>query len=120
MKKILLVCFFWLFALAGFSQNQITEYEYWIDDDIANRTSVNLSSPSNNIAINELVDLSTVSDGLHSISIRFKDTNKVWSNTVNKLFTKREALAPSQSLHTLQYWFDNDLENGWYFGENGV
>ena len=111
MKKILLVCFFWLFALAGFSQNQITEYEYWIDDDIANRTSVNLSSPSNNIAINELVDLSTVSDGLHSISIRFKDTNKVWSNTVNKLFTKREALAPSQSLHTLQYWFDNDLEN---------
>nr|WP_290642343.1 PKD domain-containing protein [Labilibaculum sp.] len=111
MKKILLVCFFWLFALAGFSQNQITEYEYWIDDDIANRTSVNLSSPSNNIAINELVDLSTVSDGLHSISIRFKDTNKVWSNTVNKLFTKRETLAPSQSLHTLQYWFDNDLEN---------
>ncbi|WP_421920649.1 PKD domain-containing protein [Marinifilum sp.] len=111
MRKILYLCILWLITLPVMAQNQIREYEYWIDGDIANRQLVVLSSPSSEVNISELLDINALVDGLHSVEIRFKDSNNAWSSVVNKQFVKRTASTASHQLSKMEYWFDNDIAN---------
>lgn len=49
----------------------ITALEYWLDENSSSRTSRNLT-PSNPYNWEELVELGAVTDGLHTLNVRFR------------------------------------------------
>nr|MCR5038164.1 hypothetical protein [Bacteroidales bacterium] len=55
--------------------NTITQQLYWLDGDISSAQ-----------AVTSTVDISGLLPGLHSYSIRVKDSNGLWSSVVTKYF----------------------------------
>jgi Zn-dependent metalloprotease len=62
----------------------MSTYEYWFDNNYFGKTDGLLSGPTPNF--NESIDVSTLKSGLHSIHIRFKDNNNLWSSVVSTIF----------------------------------
>ena len=73
----------------------ITALEYWLDENSSSRTSRNLT-PSNPSNWEELVELGAVTDGLHTLNVRFRDEFGKWTAVVSKFFFKnRDQLIPA-------------------------
>lgn len=78
---------------------QITGGEYWIDGDIAARKAL---SPGTTI------DISSLSPGLHKLTVRVKDSKGLWSNQIARLFyVMPDAHADATSVAAAEYWIDN-------------
>ncbi len=78
---------------------QITGGEYWIDGDIAARKAL---SPGTTI------DISSLSPGLHKLSVRVKDSKGLWSNQIARLFyVMPDAHADATSVAAAEYWIDD-------------
>ena len=91
---------------------KIVEFEYWFDDDYANK----IVSPASNAAsfsINTNEDISTLSDGLHAINTRFKDEENNWSSIQSDFFYKipLNLNIISPKIVEFEYWFDDDYAN---------
>jgi len=86
----------------------ISGVEYWFDDDFSNR----VVAPSNEYTFLELYKLMSTSNldaGLHTVHIRFKDTNGKYSSVISQPFEKTEGVAyKEKTLIAYQYWFDDD------------
>ena len=80
----------------------ISEREYWFDGHIGERQSLD-----NSVATIDIPDLSM---GVHSITVRVKDNNNLWSSAVTKYF-----LVPQKTTETsivrYMYWIDDDIDN---------
>ena len=73
----------------------ITALEYWLDENSSSRTSRNLT-PSNPYNWEELVDIGSVTDGLHTLNVRFRDEFGKWTAVVSQFFFKnRDQLIPA-------------------------
>ena len=73
----------------------ITALEYWLDENSSSRTSRNLT-PSNPYNWEELVELGAVTDGLHTLNVRFRDEFGKWTAVVSQFFFKnRDQLIPA-------------------------
>ena len=78
---------------------QITGGEYWIDGDIASRKAL---SPGTTI------DISSLSPGLHKLTVRVKDGKGLWSNQIARLFyVMPDAHADATSVAAAEYWIDD-------------
>lgn len=78
---------------------QITGGEYWIDGDIAARKAL---SPGTTI------DISSLSPGLHKLTVRMKDGKGLWSNQIARLFyVMPDAHADATSVAAAEYWIDD-------------
>ncbi|MCR5042637.1 MAG: InlB B-repeat-containing protein [Bacteroidaceae bacterium] len=78
---------------------QITGGEYWIDGDIAARKAL---SPGTTI------DISSLSPGLHKLTVRVKDSKGLWSNQIARLFyVMPDAHADATSVAAAEYWIDD-------------
>lgn len=78
---------------------QITGGEYWIDGDIAARKAL---SPGTTI------DISSLSLGLHKLTVRVKDSKGLWSNQIARLFyVMPDAHADATSVAAAEYWIDD-------------
>ena len=88
-------------------QNVLTA-EYFIDSDpgFDNGVAINVS-PSTNILLVENVNLSGLSDGLHTIGIRSKSNTGEWSQTHSSILFVSSALSQSQ-LSRFEYFIDAD------------
>lgn len=88
---------------------KIVAYQYWIDNDYAN--AVVVTTPVNQqVSINELISMNSVSIGIHSFNIRFKENNEVWSSVLSHLFYKPSEQIIGQNLITeYRYWFNDDF-----------
>jgi hypothetical protein len=88
---------------------KIVAYQYWIDNDYAN--AVEVSTPVNQqVIINELISMNSLSLGIHNFNIRFKDENKVWSSVMSHLFYKQAEQIVGQNLITeYRYWLNDDF-----------
>ena len=91
---------------------KIVEFEYWFDDDYANK----IVSPASNAAsfsINTNEDVSTLPDGLHAINTRFKDEENNWSSIQSDFFYKipLNLNIISPKIVEFEYWFDDDYAN---------
>lgn len=91
----------------------ISSYEYWFDQDYANRTQVSIP-PVETLELNTQIPTSNLPPGLHTLNIRFYDYGGVneepsWSPALSQYFHK---LPPSsfedRSIVQYEYWFDND------------
>lgn len=102
--------FFMKFGGNSVSQgNSIHHYEYWFDNDYSTAVQV----PVANLALLNLdseVSSVQLSQGLHTISIRFRDASGIWSSVATAFFLKfNDTYAITQGVAEFEYWFDDDV-----------
>ena len=107
MKRIryLLIAAAALISTAAAAQtNDIVERKYWLDGDIAQ--AQDLAPDHANI------DISALKPGIHSLSVRVKDAEGLWSSQVARYFIKPYAdnSASTNSIVQHQYWIDGNLQ----------
>lgn len=98
MNRWIIVCCFFMSGLAMMGQDGITEREYWIDQQIAEKQTL-AESPAE-------VDVSQLSMGLHSVTVRVKDNNNLWSVPVTKYFVITPPTSKATTITAREYWFD--------------
>ena len=80
----------------------ISACEYWLDGDMATRTTIGASPAP--------IDIADLAIGLHTFTIRAQDNNGVWSSPVTKYFIKEAVVEPT-TIARYMYWFDDDETN---------
>ncbi len=79
------------------------KYEYWADGNYSQRISK--SNPnSSNIVIIDSLEMNSFAEGLHTLNIRFKPNNSLWSSVSSSFFYK--VPIPVTGIGKYQYWFD--------------
>jgi PKD repeat protein len=72
-----------------YTDNKIIAYKYWFDNDYNNLTLVNLPVPVDNLHLINLVNMTRVPKGIHTINFQFKDDANIWSvvttDTIEKI-----------------------------------
>jgi PKD repeat protein len=86
------------------SQNYLTAYEYWIDNNFDNRTIVTIS-PTTALELNTTIDIENLSLGLHQYHIRFADDSSRFSSVISQIFI---AGGDQNLINGFQYWFDDN------------
>ncbi len=85
--------------------DELVAYEYWFDDNLAGKKTVNLNS--NSAIIKASIDTKSLSAGLHRFNFRLKRSDEKYSSVSSTLFynlkTEKEC--------RIDYWFDDDIEN---------
>lgn len=84
--------------------------EYWFDNLYPGIT-IRSFTPSATIRLLEEAEVSALSDGLHTINIRFGDESGLWSIVSTQFFLKVSPATPvtTNKLTKYRIWFDNDL-----------
>ncbi len=89
----------------------LVAYEYWFDNDYANAITVNTTAQKQ-VSVNDLISTPSLSNGIHTLNIRFKDNGQKWSSTLSQFFYKMpQQVSTAHKLVTYEYWFDNDYAN---------
>lgn len=92
---------------------EVATREYWFDGNIDNRQTLGQSVAT--------VDLSGLSKGLHTFTMRVKDNASLWSSTVTKYFLVPDIEGTTAtSIVRYMYWFDDDIDNGVVVETNGT
>ena len=106
MKRIryLLIAAATLISTAATAQKTIAERQYWIDGNIT-EAQVLAESPTS-------ISIGDLKPGLHSLTVRVKDSEGLWSSQVAKYFIVPfvSTSATSNSIEKHQYWIDGDLQ----------
>lgn len=82
----------------------LVAYEYWFDDDVDGRTSVNLGS--NDAVIRASIDTHGLSIGLHRFNFRLKRSDNKYSSVTTSLFMNLRTASEGR----IVYWFDDNSE----------
>ena len=90
---------------------RVVGIEYWIDSDFESRVSLS-QTPKSIVTISELIDLHTLTTGLHTFHFRAKDGDDQWSPIHNQLFYKSTSpFSGNNEIIGYRYWFDGDIEH---------
>jgi Secretion system C-terminal sorting domain len=96
------------------SGKELTEIEYWFDNQIGSRTTVSLTSATE-INFLDNFDISTLIEGLHTVHIRFKDNSEMYSSAVSKFFLvlpQNEEITENKIVN-YRYWInDGEIQTG--------
>lgn len=87
--------------------NAITQQLYWLDGDISSAQ-----------AVTSTVDISGLLPGLHSYSIRVKDSNGLWSSIVTKYFVIPYYEPAATAIVQREYWIDGNVAARTALGES--
>ena len=87
--------------------NTITQQLYWLDGDISSVQTVTST-----------VDISGLLPGLHSYSIRIKDSNGLWSSIVTKYFVIPHYEPTATAIAQREYWIDGNVAARTALGES--
>jgi len=100
------------FYKADVPVQQLSRLEYFIDSDpgIGNGIPVLLQNIANETA-SFLVDLANLNNGIHTLYIRSKDVNQVWSSTANIPFYKFSGIT-DKNITALEVFIDTDPGHG--------
>ena len=100
--------------IEAFSANpQVSGYEYWFDDTFSYKTSVSIT-PSFAFNLTNL-NVSSVSDGLHLLAIRFSDVAGKWSTVqYGKVFKSGGNITEANSISGYRYWLDSNFGSNMY------
>ncbi len=86
---------------------QIIAYEYWFDNDYSSKVSQTVAPT----AIHQLISglpANSLSQGLHSFHLRYKDNTGKWSSVVSQFFYKQPiSTSGDRNITGYEYWFDN-------------
>ncbi len=86
----------------------VNAMQYWFDGDFAAKVDSSFS-PQNSLVITRLLSANKLGVGVHSVQIRFKDVNGVWSAPFSHYFVKVSPNSAQQKINITkyQYWFDS-------------
>lgn len=109
MKSLLLITLFLYLSTILFAQlPDLILVEYYIDTDpgygLATEVSV---EPNSELDLNFNADISALTEGVHTLYVRGKDTADHWSTSVNHTFYVGFNI-PNQPVSRVEYYFDND------------
>ncbi len=111
LRCIVLVLATCLTSAYAFSQNAISQYQYWFNSDFGNAVVVQQEF-AKNVDIAPKIDASSLTEGLHVLNIRFQDKNGVWSAVKSQFFLKpTPKIAKENAMSVCQYWIDYDFAN---------
>jgi hypothetical protein len=81
----------------------IQRREVWFDDNVAGRQTIG--------AAPVMLDISSLSVGLHSLTMRVQNDLGYWSSSMTKFFIIPEATVVEDSVELVRYcyWFDDDV-----------
>ena len=81
----------------------IQRREVWFDNNVAERQVIGVAPV--------MLDISSLSVGLHSLTMRVQDDLGYWSSSVTKHFIIPEATVEADSVELVRYcyWFDDDV-----------
>ena len=101
---------YFLIPQAGSTQeNTLAKYEYWIDREFDKRINGSFAEGG---VLDIDIDMTSLSPGLHNISVRALDDNGNVSPVIVKHFLIPQAGSLKENgLTTYRYWFDRNLEN---------
>ncbi len=85
--------------------NKITQYEYWIDKNYANRTTEN----STNSIVNLNLDVNSLCEGIHHFNFRTKDTKGTWSSPVTQYFYRTKMNPVDNKITQYEYWWNDAI-----------
>ena len=86
------------------SEKSIVLHQYWIDGKIEAQVSSETQP--------DIIDIETLKPGLHSFTVRVKDSEGLWSSQVAKYFIvpTSETSVGEKSIVLHQYWIDGKLD----------
>ncbi len=87
----------------------LNEYEFWIDDNFSSRTNGTLSGSV--VTLNDVLNMSGLSEGLHFVHIRAKDGTDRWSAVHTQVFYKLPASATGVTLNEYEFWVDDNFSS---------
>jgi len=111
MKKIIFLFIILKLPLFLWSQSHIVRFQYWYDDNI---NAIIAKEVSSRVSCDTslMLDVSSLSDGMHNLSFRFEDNNTLWSPVIRQAFFKTHSFSGTgTSIVDYQYWFDNNTAN---------
>jgi len=108
-KQLLFICILVIFLSEGLFSQQITEIEYFLNNDpgIGNGFSVSFS-PDTIVETSFIVDLSSVNPGINHLFIRAKDNYGHWSLHSMKTFYVVQGFSITPDIVDIEYYWDND------------
>ena len=88
---------------------KITEYDYWFDNNYGSVQTVPVTNQQSYILLGNL-SLPGLSSGIHSIHLRFLQSNGLYSSVVSQLINVLPTAPPSDTIKITEYdyWFDNN------------
>ena len=105
MKRVITSLSLLLLLLCGAYAQEISQYEYWTDDDYASRSVV--SSSGGNISLD--VSTASLSAGIHFLNFRAKRSDEVWGNFYRYLYYIPTLQSLEVGSLNVEYWLDDDL-----------
>lgn len=99
-----LVCLLAMIPI-GTRAQQLTGYEYWFDGDLSTIVEKSLSGNKADIIIS--VETQNLSDGLHTLYFRAKQSDGYYSPITSSVFFKHNVEEGNQ----IEYWFDDRYED---------
>ncbi len=81
--------------------------EYWLDGAYENRQTVPFDGEWN-----AELDVSSLSTGVHTLSMRFSDSKNRWSGPITKYFVRTADGWSDNALKSYRYWIDGDFAGG--------
>ncbi len=79
--------FFYKIPVSEITENKITSYRYWINDDFDQGTVAELDEPVNPFNLISLLDIINLTAGDHYINLQFRDNKGVWSSVLTEEFS---------------------------------
>ena len=89
-------------CLQALGQKSIAAEQYWLDGDVGTAKTISNGNQ---------VDLSGLNMGVHSITVRVKDSEEMWSSPVTKYFVLATTPEKASSIAKTEYWLDGKLED---------
>ncbi len=91
------------------STNTMTAYEYWLDNNYADKVLANFT-PQTTFQLIDSLTFASASNGLHTFHIRFRDERGQWSSVLSQFFQKLPATnsASTNTMTAYEYWLDNN------------
>ena len=104
-RRFVSTIFLLVVALAVWSQ-QVSHYEYWIDDDYASRTSESSSQEE----VFALIDVGSMPVGVHFLNFRATNSEGETCSPYRYLFYVPDFPDTEATLATCEYWLDDDYD----------
>ena len=105
MKRVITCLSLLLWWLCGAVAQDISQYEYWTDDDYASRSVVNSSGGD----ISMQVSTEQLSAGVHYFNFRACRSDGVWGNYYRYLYYIPTLDSQDAGGVNVEYWLDDDL-----------
>lgn len=112
MRKLKLIACLLCFTSLIHAQN-ITKMEYWVDIDPGFSAGIDITgfSSSPNISAHPFTVPSSIGAGIHTIGVRTKDANNLWSHS--NMFPVMVLTPPANtSIDSIEYFFNTDSNFG--------